>query len=333
LQKKSSNPDFWNDNEKASIHLKKTSIIEKELKAWNDLDILKDDVKVMMEFAESKEISLDEVEIELLKYKKTLEDIELRLILGDKQDRQNAILTIHPGAGGTESQDWADMLYRMYSRWIENKSYIKKVLDFQPGDEAGIKDITIEVAGDFAYGLLKAEAGVHRLVRISPFDSNSRRHTSFASVFVYPATDETIKIDLDISDLRIDTYRASGAGGQHVNKTDSAIRITHLPTGTVVQCQNERSQHKNKATAMKVLKAKLYQLELEKEKEQMKNLEGEKKDISWGSQIRSYVFHPYNLVKDHRTKEESSNVSKVMDGEIDKFIRSFLIGKINKSGK
>ena len=287
----------------------------------------------MMEFAESKEISLDEATIELLKYKKTVEDIELKLILGDKQDRQNAILTIHPGAGGTESQDWADMLYRMYSRWIENKSYTKKVLDFQPGDEAGIKDITIEVVGDFAYGLLKAEAGVHRLVRISPFDSNSRRHTSFASVFVYPATDETIEIDLDLSDLRIDTYRASGAGGQHVNKTDSAIRITHLPTGTVVQCQNERSQHKNKATAMKVLKAKLYQLELEKEKEQMKNLEGEKKDISWGSQIRSYVFHPYNLVKDHRTKEESSNLSKVMDGEIDKFIRSFLIGKINKSGK
>ena len=287
----------------------------------------------MMEFAESKEISLDEATIELLKYKKTVEDIELKLILGDKQDRQNAILTIHPGAGGTESQDWADMLYRMYSRWIENKSYTKKVLDFQPGDEAGIKDITIEVIGDFAYGLLKAEAGVHRLVRISPFDSNSRRHTSFASVFVYPATDETIEIDLDLSDLRIDTYRASGAGGQHVNKTDSAIRITHLPTGTVVQCQNERSQHKNKATAMKVLKAKLYQLELEKEKEQMKNLEVEKKDISWGSQIRSYVFHPYNLVKDHRTKEESSNLSKVMDGEIDKFIRSFLIGKINKSGK
>ena len=220
------------------------------------------------------------------------------------------------------------MLYRMYDRWIEKKNFNKSILDFQPGDEAGIKDITIEIEGEFAYGFLKAEAGVHRLVRISPFDSNNKRHTSFASVFIYPASDEDIEIEIDPNDLRIDTYRASGAGGQHVNKTDSAIRITHLPTNVVVQCQNERSQHKNKATAMKVLKAKLYQIELNKEKEQMKNLEDEKKDIAWGSQIRSYVFHPYNMVKDHRTKEETSNISKVMNGEIDNFINSFLINNL-----
>ena len=321
-------PDFWIDNNKASKLLRKNSALEKEIKSWEDLENIKEDTKIIIEFADSQEISLSEAEHELIKYRNKINEIEVKLTLSNNYDKQSAIMTIHPGAGGTESQDWAEMLYRMYDRWIEKKNFKKSILDFQPGDEAGIKDITIEIEGEFAYGFLKSEAGVHRLVRISPFDSNNKRHTSFASVFVYPASDEDIEIEIDLNDLRIDTYRASGAGGQHVNKTDSAIRITHLPSNVVVQCQNERSQHKNKATAMKVLKAKLYQIELDKEKEQMKNLEDEKKDIAWGSQIRSYVFHPYNMVKDHRTKEETSNISKVMNGEIDNFINSFLINNL-----
>ncbi len=285
-------------------------------------------MEVLLEFAESGEAEFEEVNDELKSYTIIIEDVELQMILGGEQDSQDAIVTIHPGAGGTESQDWAEMLYRMYTRWIEQKGFKKKIMDYQPGDEAGLKDVTMEVKGDYAYGLLKAEAGIHRLVRISPFDSNSRRHTSFASVFVYPSSDEEIEIEIDQSDLRIDTYRASGAGGQHVNKTDSAIRITHIPTGIVAQCQNERSQHKNKATAMKVLKARLYQLEVEKQKEDNKVLEDSKMDIGWGSQIRSYVFHPYNMVKDHRTKEETGNISAVMDGALDNFIRAFLMSKL-----
>jgi len=285
-------------------------------------------VEVLLEFAESGEAEFEEVNDELKSYTIIIEDVELQMILGGEQDSQDAIVTIHPGAGGTESQDWAEMLYRMYTRWIEQKGFKKKIMDYQPGDEAGLKDVTMEVKGDYAYGLLKAEAGIHRLVRISPFDSNSRRHTSFASVFVYPSSDEEIEIEIDQNDLRIDTFRASGAGGQHVNKTDSAIRITHIPTGIVAQCQNERSQHKNKATAMKVLKARLYQLEVEKQKEDNKVLEDSKMDIGWGSQIRSYVFHPYNMVKDHRTKEETGNISAVMDGALDNFIRAFLMSKL-----
>ena len=285
-------------------------------------------MEVLLEFAESGEAEFEEVNDELKSYTIIIEDVELQMILGGEQDSQDAIVTIHPGAGGTESQDWAEMLYRMYTRWIEQKGFKKKIMDYQQGDEAGLKDVTMEVKGDYAYGLLKAEAGIHRLVRISPFDSNSRRHTSFASVFVYPSSDEEIEIEIDQNDLRIDTYRASGAGGQHVNKTDSAIRITHIPTGIVAQCQNERSQHKNKATAMKVLKARLYQLEVEKQKEDNKKLEDSKMDIGWGSQIRSYVFHPYNMVKDHRTKEETGNISAVMDGALDNFIRAFLMSKL-----
>ena len=285
-------------------------------------------MEVLLEFAESGEAEFEEVNDELKSYTIIIEDVELQMILGGEQDSQDAIVTIHPGAGGTESQDWAEMLYRMYTRWIEQKGFKKKIMDYQQGDEAGLKDVTMEVKGDYAYGLLKAEAGIHRLVRISPFDSNSRRHTSFASVFVYPSSDEEIEIEIDQNDLRIDTYRASGAGGQHVNKTDSAIRITHIPTGIVAQCQNERSQHKNKATAMKVLKARLYQLEVEKQKEDNKVLEDSKMDIGWGSQIRSYVFHPYNMVKDHRTKEETGNISAVMDGALDNFIRAFLMSKL-----
>ena len=285
-------------------------------------------MEVLLEFAETEETTLEEVEKELDDYQSIVEEVELKMILGKKEDTQNAIIAIHPGAGGTESQDWAQMLYRMYSRWAEKQDFKVDLIDMQPGDEAGIKDVTFEIQGDYAYGLAKAEVGVHRMVRISPFDANNRRHTSFASVFVYPSVNDEIEIEINPTDLRIDTYRASGAGGQHVNKTDSAVRITHISTGIVVQCQNERSQHKNKNQAMKILKARLYQAELEKEKEKNKGLEEQKKDIGWGSQIRSYVFHPYNMVKDHRTKKESGNTQAVMDGNLNSFIRAFLLSNI-----
>jgi peptide chain release factor 2 len=290
-------------------------------------------MKILFEFAEAGEVELIEIENELEAYKNIIDEVEIKLTLGRPEDLQNAIVSIHPGAGGTESQDWAQMLYRMYSRWVEKKDFKLDLIDYQPGDEAGIKDVTFEVKGDYAFGLLKSEAGVHRMVRISPFDTNSRRHTSFASVFIYPAVEDDIEVDVNQTDLRIDTYRASGAGGQHVNKTDSAVRITHLPTGIVSQCQNERSQHKNKNQAMKILKARLYQVELEKEKEKNRELEDQKMDIGWGSQIRSYVFHPYQLVKDHRTKLEDGNTQAVMDGNLDKFMRAYLLNTIqNKKG-
>ena len=330
MRHESAEPNFWNDNTLATTTLKKISVLEKEIELLMTLDLAKSDVGVLLEFAESGDINLNEIILELENFVSKVKDLELKMILGNPKDLQDAIITIHPGAGGTESQDWAQMLYRMYSRWIEKKGFKMDILDYQPGDEAGIKDLTMEIKGHYSYGLLKAEAGVHRLVRISPFDSNNRRHTSFASVFVYPTSDEEIQIEIDQNDLRIDTYRASGAGGQHVNKTDSAIRITHIPSGVVVQCQNERSQHKNKASAMKVLKARLYQMEKEKEKEAMKDLEDTKMDIGWGSQIRSYVFHPYNLVKDHRTKEEMGNITAVMDGDIDNFIHAYLLNKIGE---
>jgi len=320
---------LWNDSAKASNILKQISRLEKEINLWSDLHRRYDDLGILIEFAEAGEVELAEVAGELNAFQSISEDVELKMMLGGEQDPADAILTIHPGAGGTESQDWAEMLFRMYTRWMEKKGFSYTILDYQPGDEAGIKDVTLEVKGDYAYGLLKAEVGVHRLVRISPFDANSRRHTSFVSVFVYPSVDDDIEIEINPNDLRIDTYRASGAGGQHVNKTDSAIRITHLPTGIVVQCQNVRSQHKNKAQAMKVLKARLYQHELEKEKAAAQELENQKTDIGWGNQIRSYVFHPYNMVKDHRTKEETGNIQAVMNGEIDAFIRSYLMNQIS----
>ena len=290
-------------------------------------------MEVLFEFAEEGETGLDEIKNELNLYQKIIDDVEMKLILGKPEDIQNAIMAIHPGAGGTESQDWAQMLYRMYKRWAEREDYKIEVMDLQPGDEAGIKDVTFEIKGDYAFGLAKAEAGVHRMVRISPFDSASRRHTSFASVFVYPAVEDDIEVEINPTDLRIDTYRAGGAGGQHVNKTDSAVRITHLPTGIVAQCQNERSQHKNKSLAMKVLKARLYKVELEKEKEKNKDLEDQKMDIGWGSQIRSYVFHPYQMVKDHRTKEENGNIQSVMDGDLTPFIKAFLLSTIGTKNK
>ena len=250
---------------------------------------------------------------------------ELAQILGSPDDRRNAIVSLHPGAGGTEAQDWAEILLRMYMRWADRRGYRTEILEYQPGEEAGVKSVTFTVAGEYAYGYLKAEAGIHRLVRISPFDANSRRHTSFASVFVYPEVDEDIKVDINEADLRIDTYRSSGAGGQHVNKTDSAVRITHLPTNIVVACQNERSQHKNKAMAMKILRSRLYELELEKQRERMETYHKTKKEIAWGSQIRSYVLHPYRMVKDHRTGIEIGDADRVLDGDLDQFIQAYLL--------
>jgi peptide chain release factor 2 len=251
--------------------------------------------------------------------------IELAQILGSPDDRRNAIVSLHPGAGGTEAQDWAEILLRMYLRYADRRGYRTEILEYQPGEEAGVKSVTFTVTGEYAYGFLKAEVGIHRLVRISPFDANSRRHTSFASVFVYPEVDEDIKVEINEADLRIDTYRSSGAGGQHVNKTDSAVRITHLPTNIVVACQNERSQHKNKAMAMKILRSRLYELELEKQKERMETFHKTKKDIAWGSQIRSYVLHPYRMVKDHRTGIEIGDADRVLDGDLDQYIQAYLL--------
>ena len=287
-------------------------------------------MEVLFEFADKGEIEFIEIQNELEAYKEIIDKVEISLMLSKPEDSQDTIVSIHAGAGGTESQDWAQMLFRMYTRWVEKQEFKLEIIDYQPGEEAGIKDVTFEIKGDYSFGLLKSEAGVHRMVRLSPFDSNNRRHTSFASVFIYPSADDNIDIRIEQSDIRIDTYRASGAGGQHVNKTDSAVRITHLPSGIVAQCQNQRSQHKNKNQAMKILKARLYQLELDKEKEKNKELENKKMEIGWGSQIRSYVFHPYQLVKDHRTKLETGNTQSVMDGNINKFIRAYLLDSIEE---
>ena len=259
-----------------------------------------------------------------------MRDQEIKALLGKPEDSHNAIMTIHAGAGGTEAQDWAEMLLRMYLRWAEKKGFKTGILDYQAGEEAGVKSATVLVEGEYAYGYGKAESGIHRLVRISPFDASSRRHTSFASVFVYPEVDEEIVVEIDEKDLKIDTYRSSGKGGQHVNKTDSAVRITHLPTGMVVQCQNERSQHKNKAMALKVLKARLYELKQEEHNEKIDAMHSTKKEIAWGSQVRSYTLHPYKLIKDHRTSLEVGNVQKVLDGDIDEFIEAYLLKEASK---
>ena len=267
----------------------------------------------------------EEIQKEIDELKEAIENAELKNMLSGKDDSKNCILTIHSGAGGTESQDWADMLMRMYLRWGEQNGYKMTLVDILEGDGAGIKSATIEVEGEFAYGYLKAENGVHRLVRISPFDSNKRRHTSFASVFVIPEVDDTIEIEINPADLRIDTYRSGGKGGQNVNKVETAVRITHIPTNTVAACQSERSQGQNRVNAMKLLKSKLYQIELEKQEAELDEVEKSKMKIEWGSQIRSYVFHPYNMVKDHRTDEETSDVQRVMDGDLNKFIKAYLL--------
>ena len=322
---------MWENNSESTTIMKKISFLEKDVSLRKNLVQKAEDVEVLFEFLNENQVEEEEVKKELKIFSNLLKEFELKLILNGDNDINDAIITIHPGAGGTESQDWAEMLYRMYSMWAESKGFKFNVIDFQNGDEAGLKDCTVEISGDYAYGLLQAEIGIHRLVRISPFDSNSRRHTSFASVSVSPAVNEDIDIEINQKDLRIDTFRSSGAGGQHVNKTDSAIRITHIPSGIVTQCQTQRSQHKNKDQALKVLKSKLFQLEMEKQFLNKKELEGEKKDIGWGSQIRSYVFHPYNMIKDHRTKHEVGNIKSVMDGNIDDFIYSYLLDKMEKN--
>jgi peptide chain release factor 2 len=284
-----------------------------------------EDLAVLVEWAEAGESVDQDFGVALDALDQEVQAGEIKKMLGGEHDRKNAIVTIHPGAGGTESQDWAEMLLRMYLRWTERRGFRREMIDYQPGDEAGLKSATFTVTGEFAYGLLSAEAGVHRLVRISPFDQAARRHTSFASLYVWPELPEDVDIEIDEKDLKIDTYRSSGAGGQHVNVTDSAVRLTHLPTGIVVSCQNERSQHKNRAQAMKVLKARLFDLRTKEQQAKLEQIGGEKRDIAFGSQIRSYVLHPYQLVKDHRTKEQVGDVNRVLDGDIDMFIKSFLM--------
>ncbi|MFC1569831.1 peptide chain release factor 2 [bacterium] len=327
LEKTTREPDFWNNNERAQSILKEITGLKSWTDAWENGHQKQEELELLLELAkeEADEETFAEVKNSLVELKNVVADLEFRRMLGGEDDERNAILTIHPGAGGTESQDWAEMLFRMYLHYCQRRGFETNIMDHQDGDEAGIKSVSLEIVGPSAFGYLKAEAGVHRLVRISPFDSNKRRHTSFASVFVYPELDENIDIEINSSDLRIDTYRASGAGGQHVNKTSSAVRITHLPSGIVVQCQNERSQHQNKANAMKILGARLYQKEKEEENKKKEAIESQKKDIAWGSQIRSYVFHPYNMVKDHRTNVETSNIQHVMDGDLDAFIREYLL--------
>ncbi len=317
--------DFWNDRQSAEILIKDLNILKSEVGKYEKLVSDLDEVNLLIDFIDSGENEFEE-ELEK-KYNKLsceIENFETALLLDGEYDNSNAIVTVHSGAGGTEACDWTEMLYRMYTRWCNEKNYKIEIIDKLAGDEAGIKSITFLVSGENAYGYLKGEKGVHRLVRISPFDSNKRRHTSFASLDVMPEVDDTVEIEINPQDLKIDTYRASGAGGQHVNMTDSAVRITHLPTKTVVTCQKERSQIKNRETAMKVLKSKLVEIELEKKEAAFKKLQGEMTEIGWGSQIRSYVFQPYTLVKDHRTLEETGNIISVMDGDLDNFIRAYL---------
>ncbi len=307
--------------------MKEKSRAEDVVAGWNGLNNSLRDLEALFEMAcdEDDENVLKEIEKEVADLEDSVREDEFRMMLGEEEDPGNAIMTIHAGAGGTEAQDWAEMLLRMYLRWTERKGFKTKIIDLQPGDEAGVKSVTLTLEGAYAYGYAKAEVGIHRLVRISPFDTGGRRHTSFASVFVYPEVSDDIEIEVNENDLRVDTYRSSGAGGQHVNKTDSAVRITHIPTGIVVQCQNERSQHKNRAMAVKVLKSRLYEMELRKKAEKLDEVNKTKKQIAWGSQIRSYILHPYKMIKDHRTNMEVGNVEKILDGDIDGFIEAYLI--------
>jgi peptide chain release factor 2 len=319
-------PDFWDNPDAAREVIDEVNRLKGWIEPWDELSekvVTLQELAVLLEDEADEEMEAEVVR-ELERSERALAELELKTMLQGPDDHRDAMVTIHPGAGGTESQDWAEMLTRMYTRWAEKHGLAVSVMDLQPGDEAGIKSATLEIKGQYAYGYLRAEAGVHRLVRISPFDSQARRHTSFSSVFVYPVVDDEIEIEIDEADLRVDTYRASGAGGQHVNKTDSAVRITHEPTGIVVSCQQERSQHKNRATAMKMLKAALYRRAQEEREKEKAALEATKSDISWGNQIRSYVFQPYTLVNDHRTELKDGDVQGVMDGDLDPFIEAYL---------
>nr|WP_225341012.1 peptide chain release factor 2 [Lysinibacillus capsici] len=324
-------PGFWDDQQGAQVIINEGNGLKAIVNEYKDLVETHENLDMTLELLreEPDEELQEELGKELAEFQQKMADFELQLLLSGPYDQNNAILELHPGAGGTESQDWGSMLLRMYTRWAEKRGFKVETVDYLPGDEAGIKSVTLSIKGHNAFGYLQAEKGVHRLVRISPFDSSGRRHTSFVSCDVMPEFDDNIEIDIRTEDLKIDTYRATGAGGQHINTTDSAVRITHIPTGTIVQCQAERSQIKNREKAMTMLKGKLYQLELDKQQAQLDEIRGEQKEIGWGSQIRSYVFHPYSMVKDHRTNEETGNVGAVMDGDLDSFINAYLRSKIN----
>ncbi len=322
----SADPDFWNDMEKSQKVLQQTKALKTKVERYENLVSKYEDILTLIEMGnEEEDLSLlDEAKELTEEFKTEFDELKISTLLDGEYDKHNAILTLHSGAGGTEACDWVSMLLRMYMRWADNMGFSVEELDYLPGDEAGVKSVTIQINGENVYGYLKSEKGIHRLVRVSPFDSSGRRHTSFASCDVMPEIDDDIDIEINTDDLRIDTYRASGAGGQHVNKTSSAIRITHNPTGIVVQCQNERSQHSNKDRAMKMLKSKLLELKIEEQMKKLAEIRGDVKEIGWGSQIRSYVFMPYTLVKDHRTGEETGNIAAVMDGKVDQFINAYL---------
>jgi peptide chain release factor 2 len=327
IEEESGKPDFWNDQDRAQKVLRQRSRLQAAINKADQFRRDVDDAAVLIEFASEDEASLKELQTVLDRLEREVEEAETEMLLSGPNDTRDAIVTINAGAGGTDAQDWAQMLLRMYLRWVERRGFKTEIVDEQPGKEAGIKSATFTVAGEYAYGLLMAEAGVHRLVRLSPFNAGSSRETSFASVFVYPDIQEDVEIEINEKDLRVDTYRSSGAGGQHVNVTDSAVRITHLPTGIVVTCQNQRSQHQNREVAMHILKSRLYDLEMEKRQAENAQLEESKRDISFGSQIRNYVLHPYRLAKDVRTKHETADVDAVLDGDLDEFIKEYLVLK------
>lgn len=335
LEEQMANPGFWDDQAAAQKVINESNALKKYVESFEAIEENYEDLEVSYELVkeEADQELFEELNEQLQIFMKKINDFELELLLSAPYDANNAIVELHPGAGGTESQDFASMLLRLYQRWAEDKGYTVETLDYLPGDEAGLKSVTLLIKGHNAYGYLKSEKGVHRLVRISPFDSSGRRHTSFVSCDVTPEMDDDVDIEIRAEDVKVDTYRSSGAGGQHVNKTDSAVRLTHLPTNIIVTCQNQRSQIKNREAAMKMLKSKLYQLEVEKHEQEIASIRGEQKEIGWGSQIRSYVFHPYSMVKDHRTNVETGNAQAVMDGEINPFIDAYLRSQISETGK